>query len=84
MPKQRNFKQEYDRYHSTTKAKKQRARNNKARRKALRDGRVKKGDDKDVSHSKPGANGSTSIQSKSKNRSFARTGTARRKNVKRG
>ena len=84
----RDFKKEYERYHSSTKAKKQRARNNKARRKALREGRVKKGDGKDVAHSKPGAKGSTSIQSASKNRSFARDSNARRKtprkNVKRG
>lgn len=84
MPKKRNFRKEYDNFHSTTKAKKQRARNNKARREAIKDGRVKKGDGKDVAHSKPGAKGSTSIQSKSKNRSFARTKTARRKNVKHG
>lgn len=75
----RDYKKEYDRYHSTTKAKKQRARNNKDRRKALRQGRVKKGDGKDIAHSKPGARGKTSVQSSSKNRSFPRTKTARRK-----
>ena len=84
MPSKRDFKKEYENYHSTTKAKRQRARNNKARRQAIKDGRASKGDGKDVAHSKPGAESSTSIQSKSKNRSFARTGTARRKNVKHG
>lgn len=80
----RDFKEEYRKYHSSTKAKKQRARNNKANRKAKKEGRIKEGDGNDVAHSKPGAHGSTSIQSKSKNRSFARTATARRKNVKHG
>jgi hypothetical protein len=85
----RDYKKEYERYHSTPKAKKQRARNNKARRQAEREGRVHKGDGKDVAHSKPGARGSTTIQSKSKNRSFARNKDATRKktprkNVKNG
>jgi len=84
MAAKRNFRKEYDNFHSTTKAKKQRARNNKARRQALKSGRVKKGDGKDVAHSKPGAKGSTSIQSKSSNRSFPRDKRARRKNVKHG
>ena len=84
----RDFDSEYKKYHASTKAKKQRARNNKARRKALKDGRVSKGDGKDVAHSKPGAKGSTSIQSASQNRSFARNKDASRKtprkNVKKG
>lgn len=84
----RDFDEEYKKYHSSTKAKKQRARNNKANRKAKREGRIKKGDGNDVAHSKPGAKGSTSIQSASKNRSFARNKDASRKtprkNVKRG
>ena len=84
MAKKRDFKKEYENYHSTTKAKKQRARNNKANRKAKKEGRIKKGDGNDVAHSKPGAKGSTSIQKKSTNRSFSRTKTARRKNVKSG
>lgn len=89
MPQGRDYGEEYRKYHSTTKAKKQRARNNKANRKAKREGRIKKGDGNDVAHSKPGAKGSTSIQSKSKNRSFARNEDATRKktarkNVKHG
>lgn len=86
MPsKNRDYKKEYERYHKTTKAKKQRARNNKANRDA---GTYGNGDGKDVAHSKPGARGSTSVQSASKNRSFARNKDATRKtprkNVKRG
>jgi 5-methylcytosine-specific restriction endonuclease McrA len=51
---------------------------NKARRQAIRDGRVKKGDGKDVDHivplSKGGSNGkaNTRIRTKSQNSSFSR------------
>lgn len=72
----RNYRKEYDNYHSKTKAKKQRARNNKANRKANTYGN---GDGKDIAHSKPGARGKTFKQSVAKNRSFPRTKTARRK-----
>lgn len=80
MPKKkakRNYKKEYDNYHSSDKAKKQRARNNKANRDA---GTYGNGDGKDIAHEKPGARGkSIGKQSPSKNRSYARTKTARRK-----
>lgn len=77
MPsKTRNYKKEYDNYHSTTKAKKQRARNNKANRAA---GTYGNGDGVDIAHTKPGAKGSTFKQSPSKNRSIARTKAAKRK-----
>lgn len=75
----RNYKSEYENYHSKPKAKKQRARNNKARRDAIKKGKAKKGDGKDVAHSKPGARGSVKMQSKSANRSFPRTKSAKRK-----
>lgn len=76
MPSKRNYKKEYENYHSKKKAKKQRARNNKANRDA---GTYGNGDGKDIAHSKPGAKGSTYKQSPSKNRSFKRTKSARRK-----
>ena len=77
MPKKkRNYKKEYEKYHKKPKAKKQRARNNAANRKA---GTYGNGDGKDIAHSRPGARGSVKKQSPSKNRSFARTKTARRK-----
>lgn len=76
MSKKRNYKKEYDNYHSKTKAKKQRARNNKANRDA---GTYGNGDGKDIAHTKPGAKGKTFKQSPSKNRSIKRTKTARRK-----
>lgn len=76
MPKKRNYKKEYANYHSKPAAKKQRARNNKANRDA---GTYGNKDGKDIAHSKPKARGSIYKQSPSKNRSFARTKTARRK-----
>lgn len=75
MAKARNYKQEYERYHSKPAAKKQRARNNKANRDA---GTYGNGDGKDIAHSKPGAKGSTFKQSPSANRSFNRDSDAKR------
>jgi hypothetical protein len=75
----RDYKQEYKKQGASKKAKVQRAENNRARNKAKKAGKVKKGDGKDVAHTKPGAKGSTFIQSASKNRSIPRTATARRK-----
>jgi len=83
MPSSKNYKRdyktEYKKQGSSTKAKKQRARNNKARRTALKNGTVKKGDGNDVAHTKPGAKGSTFKQKASKNRSIPRTKNAKRK-----
>ena len=81
--KKRNYRKEYDNYASTPGAKRRRAMNNKARRKMMRLGRVHKGDDKDVDHIDTNEfNASTEnlrVVSKKRNRSFARTKTARRK-----
>ena len=49
----RDYKKEYARDHSTAKAKKARAARNKLRRQAMRDGKVKKGDGKEVDHIRP-------------------------------
>ena len=46
----RNFRKEYDEYHGTEEQKKRRAQRNAARRKAIREGRAKKGDGKEVDH----------------------------------
>lgn len=46
----RDYRKEYDSYHGTTEQKKRRAQRNKARRKAIREGRVKKGDEREVHH----------------------------------
>ena len=70
-------------YNSKPAQKKRRAMRNKARRLAIKEGRAKKGDGKDVAHlnNNPFDNrkSNRAIQSKAKNRSFPRTKTARRK-----
>ena len=80
---ERNWKKEYDNYHSKPAAKKQRARNNAARRKMIAAGKARVGDGKDVAHkdnnTRHNSLSNLSLQSKSKNRSFARTKSARRK-----
>lgn len=46
----RDYKKEYKEYHGTPAQKKRRADRNAARRKAEREGRVRKGDGKEVDH----------------------------------
>lgn len=78
--KKRNYRKEYDNYHSKPDAKKQRARNNKANRDA---GTYGNGDGKDIAHkdnnTKNGKKSNLKKQAPSKNRSYARTKTAKRK-----
>ena len=78
--KKRNYKSEYDNYHSKPEAKKKRANNNKANRDA---GTYGNGDGKDIAHKDNDTNNNKksnlSKQSPSKNRSFSRTKTAKRK-----
>jgi hypothetical protein len=50
MAKARNYREEYDAYQGTPLQKKRRADRNRARRKALRQGRVHKGDNMEVDH----------------------------------
>jgi 5-methylcytosine-specific restriction endonuclease McrA len=74
----RDFKREYEEYHSTEKQKKNRAKRNAARSQMEAEGRVSKGDGKDVDHIKPLSKGGSTaksnlkVKSKSANRSFAR------------
>lgn len=79
----RDYKSEYDNYHSSEKAKKKRAENNAARRKMERAGKVSKGDGKDVAHknNRTGDNRMSNLkaESPSKNRSFKRNSNAGRK-----
>jgi len=79
----RNYRAEYDRYQGTKKQKLRRAKRNTARAKMVKAGKAHKGDGKDVAHknNNPFVNRLKNLvmQSKSKNRSFARTKTARRK-----
>jgi len=77
MAKKRNYDAEYKNYQGTEEQKKKRAQRNAARRKAMRDGKVSKGDGKDVAHKKAMDKGGknsdgTRVESKSRNRSFKR------------
>jgi hypothetical protein len=55
----RDYKKEYRDYHSSPEQKKKRAMRNAARRKAESEGRVSKGDGKEVDHTKPVRKGGT-------------------------
>ncbi len=46
----RDYAEEYRKYHGTEKYKKDRASRNKVRRLAIRKGKVRKGDNKDIDH----------------------------------
>jgi hypothetical protein len=46
----RDYRSDYDKFQSSDKSKKDRASRNKARREALRDGTVSKGDSKEIDH----------------------------------
>lgn len=51
MPqRKRNYRKEYDDYHASEEQKMRRAQRNAARRKGIRDGRVRKGDGKELDH----------------------------------
>jgi len=79
----RDYKKEYENYHSKPAQKKRRAQRNASRRKAVEEGLVRKGDGKDVHHRDGNpmntAMSNLQVMSQSKNRSFARTKTARKK-----
>tara|TARA_B100001094_G_scaffold331140_1_gene398507 strand:+ start:763 stop:1071 length:309 start_codon:yes stop_codon:yes gene_type:complete len=75
--RKRDYKAEYAKYQGTEEQKKKRAQRNKARRKAMREGKVSKGDGKDVAHvkamDKGGKNSDgTKVETASRNRSFKR------------
>jgi len=79
----RNYRKEYDNYHSKPAQKKKRAARNAARRKLEAGGRVKKGSDMDVHHldGNPLNNSAKNLRvvHQSRNRSFARTSAGRKK-----
>jgi hypothetical protein len=61
MNKKRNYKKEYANYQGKPEQVANRVKRNKARSEAVKDGRVKKGDNRDVDHIKPlRSNGSNS------------------------
>ena len=78
----RDYEKEYKNYHKRPEQIKKRASRNAARRAALKSGKVKKGDNLDVHHKNgnPLDNSKSNLRAihKSKNRSFARTKTARK------
>ena len=72
--KPRNYKKEYREFHGTDEQKKRRAQRNAARRKAMKAGKVKKGDNLEVDHlgsNRRGKlnNSKVKVVSKKKNRS---------------
>ena len=75
----RDYKKQYEKYDGKDSVKKDRAKRNGARRMMEAEGKVSKGDGKDVDHKTPlSKGGGTSrsnlrVTSKSANRSFART-----------
>ena len=79
----RNYRKEYDNYQGRPEQKKRRAMRNKVRRLLTREGKVKKGDGKDVHH-KDGnpmnyKKSNLKLVRRSKNRSFARNRKAGKK-----
>ena len=81
----RDYKQEYENYHSSPKQKARRAARNKARAEMVKAGRATIGDGKDVAHldNNPLNNSLSNLKmsDQGKNRSFARTAKAKRKRV---
>lgn len=59
MKKKRNYKKEYAKYHGTAAYRKRRSLRVLARRKLEKDGRVRKGDGKDVDHKRALSKGGT-------------------------
>ena len=53
MAKKRDYKKEYEDYHSKPEQKKNRALRNTARATMMKEGKVKKGDGKEVDHKNP-------------------------------
>lgn len=74
----RDYRREYDNYQGTEEQKKNRAKRNAARAELAKQGRVKKGDGKDVDHIKPLSKGGSTapsnlrVKDKEANRSFPR------------
>lgn len=82
----RDYAAEYRNYHSKPKQKKNRAARNAARAAMVKKGRVKKGDGNDVTHKNgnPRDNNpkNLGVLAKSKNRSYKRTKSARKAQIK--
>jgi hypothetical protein len=74
----RDYRKEYDKYAGRPEIIKKRVEQNKARRMMEKEGKVRKGDGKDVDHKRPLSKGGTTtknnlrVTSRSSNRSFSR------------
>ena len=79
----RNYRKEYDNYQGKPAQKKRRAMRNRVRRMMEREGKVKKGDGKDIHHRDGNPmnfkKSNLLIKNRSKNRSFARNRKAGKK-----
>lgn len=80
----RDYKKEYANYQGQPEQIKRRAKRNAARRKLEKAGKVHKGDGKDVDHASGNPNNNNTsnlvVKSKSANRSYPRTKSAKKKN----
>lgn len=78
MPTRESTKEYYEKYHASPKAKRERAMRNAARREMEEEGRVRKGDGKDVDHKRALSNGGSNARSNlrvvstAKNRGYKR------------
>lgn len=78
MGKRERSKEYYEKYHASPEAKKDRAARNRARAKAMKEGKVKKGDKKELDHMDPLSKGgsrsvkNTRVVSRKTNRSYKR------------
>lgn len=63
MARVRDYKHEYNSYHAKPEQVKKRAMRNQARRELMEDGRVHKGDGKDVDHKRPLRSGGSNAKS---------------------
>ncbi len=81
MPAKRNYKKEYKNYQGKPEQIANRTKRNSARAEAIKDGRVKKGDNKDIDHKKKLANGGSNSKSNTRVRSASAN---RADNLKRG
>jgi hypothetical protein len=74
----RDYKDEYKKFQSSEEQKKYRAARNKARREATREGRVHKGDGKDIDHMRPLSKGGST--GKSNTRVISRSANRAKRN----
>lgn len=81
----RDYAREYSRFQSSKKAKRDRASRNRARRQAEREGRVHRGDGKEIDHvdSNPRHNGSSNLRVVTRRTNRAKKENSRRRGSRR-